>query len=78
MPSNAPVKNARALLDTSALLTALGAEPACEDVRARLVPAYAGKCELFLSFASLAEVYPITHRDHGSAKAEDVVAVLRG
>ena len=78
MPSNAPVKNARALLDTSALLAALDAEPGCEDVRARLVAADAGKCELFLSFASLAEVYYITQQDHGSAKAEDVVAVLRG
>ena len=69
---------ARALLDTSAVLAALEGEPGCEDIRARLIAADDGKAELFISFATLAEVYYIAHHDHGAAKANDFVAILRG
>ena len=72
------MKSARALFDTSAVIAAFEAEPGCEDIRSRLKAAEAGQAELFLSFASVAEVYYITHQDHGTSKAEDVVAVLRG
>lgn len=72
------MKDARALLDTSAVLAALEGEPGCEDVRSRLVAADEGKAELFISFATLTEVYYIAHRGHGAAKADDFVAILRG
>lgn len=73
-----PVKNARALLDTSAVIAALEGEPGCEDIRARLVAADSGRTELFLSFATVAEVYYITHHDHSAPKADDFLAILRG
>ena len=72
------MKSARALLDTSAVIAALEGEPGCEDIRARLVAADSGHTELFLSFATVAEVYYITHQDHGAAKADDFLAILRG
>jgi len=72
------VSVARALLDTSAVLAALEGEPGCEDIRARLIGADAGKSALFVSFATLAEVYYIAYHEHGAVKAADFVAVLRG
>ena len=72
------MKNARALFDTSAVLAALEGEPGCEDIRSRLIAADEKKAELFISFATLAEVYYIAHHDHGAAKAENFIAILRG
>ena len=72
------MKDVHALLDTSAVLAALDGEPGCEDIRSRLIAADDGKAELFISFATRAEVYYISHRDHGAAKADDFIAILRG
>jgi predicted nucleic acid-binding protein len=72
------VTNAPALLDTSALLALLLDEPGADEVEQRMEAAEAGGGELFASFASLAEVYYITHRKHGAQRAAEFTTVIRG
>lgn len=73
-----PVKNAPALLDTSALLALLEDEPGAAEVERRLEIAETGGSEVFASFASLTEVYDVTHQEHGAQRAAEFCAIIQG
>ncbi len=65
------------LLDTSALLALVNAEPGMERVRELLLKAKAGEALLHASFVSLAEVQYIKTYDEGQEAAERIVSDLK-
>lgn len=65
------------LLDTSALLTLVNAEPGIERVRELLLQAKVGEALLHASFVSLTEVQYIKTYDEGQAAAERIVGDLK-
>jgi ribonuclease VapC len=67
----------RFLLDTSALLTFLQAEPGAQRVLRVLEDATRGEVEAAASFVSLTEVQYITSYDFGDDAARDAIAVLK-
>lgn len=72
------MKSAPVLLDTSALLALLEDEPGADAVEGHLEDAEAGRTEVFASFASLTEVYYVTHQEQGVQKAEEFTAIVQG
>ena len=71
------MKDAPALLDTSALLALLEDEPGADEVIRLLKAAEQGRGEVFASFASLTELQYLTEQEHGPQRASELTALVR-
>jgi uncharacterized protein len=65
------------VLDTSAVLAFTQNEAGSERVEEILKTAIRRKCEVFLSFASIAELYYVTWQEGGQSAAREVVVRVK-
>lgn len=65
------------LLDTSALVALLADEPGASAVAGIVSAAAAGKARVFLSFATLTELYYLVWREQGEGAAKEVMVATR-
>lgn len=71
------VKVTACVLDTSAILAYVQDEPGAARVNALLVEAREERCRLFISFATLSEVYYIVCQKQGVGPARELTALLK-
>ena len=65
------------VLDTSAIFTYLESEPGADAVEKILVQAKGKRCEVFVSFITLMEVYYISWQKKGEDTAKELVVFLK-
>jgi hypothetical protein len=65
------------VLDTSALFTLTKGEDGSDTVEDILISAKKGKCHVYLSFISFAELYYITWQEKGESAAKELIILVK-
>ncbi len=65
------------ILDTSALFTLTSGEDGSDMVEDILISAKKGKCHIYLSFISFAEIYYITWQKKGESAAKELIILVK-
>jgi len=65
------------VLDTSALFTLTKGENGSDTVEDILISAKKGKCHIYLSFISFAELYYITWQGKGESAAKELIILVK-
>lgn len=65
------------VLDTSALFTLASGEDGSDTIEDILISAKKGKCYIYLSFISFAEIYYITWQKKGESAAKELIILVK-